>query len=97
MKARNWSHLSIVVLLAWAATTIPANTQSSNDADLENNFREDFLIFDEVDELTTGAVRKREEVFKYCLNVSDQAAEARSAVLMKRLKDIRVTLILLMI
>ena len=41
----------------------------------------------ELDPLTTGAVQKREEIFKYCLNISDAATETRTAVLANHLKD----------
>ncbi|MEM7069142.1 MAG: hypothetical protein AAF478_09680 [Pseudomonadota bacterium] len=80
--------VSTIALLACLVTTVSANTQSANEEPIENDFRADFLSFDEVDELTTGAVRKREEVFKYCLNVTDQALEARNAVLMRQLKEV---------
>ena len=81
-------HTTVLALLISIGFPVQANTQSSQPQVQENDFRSDFLMFDELDELTTGAVRKREEVFKYCLNVSDQAMEARNAVMMKRMAKI---------
>jgi len=81
-------HMTVLALLISIGFPVQANTQSSQPQVQDNDFRADFLMFDELDELTTGAVRKREEVFKYCLNVSDQAMEARNAVMMKRMAKI---------
>ena len=55
---------------------------------LENNFREDFLLLgEEIDPNTVGSISRRDETFRYCLNISDKAKEARNAVLESRLNE----------
>ena len=85
---------AISVLLAGS---VSSSVWSQQEFDLETLFgdelRMEFLAREkgdplgDIDPLTTGAVRKREEIFKYCLNISDAATETRTAVLAKHLKE----------
>ena len=53
------------------------------------SLRDDLLSLDDgIDSMSTGAVKKREETFQYCLNIFDEAKEVRNAVMTKRLKEI---------
>ncbi len=84
--------LSLFVLLC-VSTSNTAWSQSELESLFTDDLRTEFLARErsdmpaDVDPLTTGAVRKREEIFKYCLNISDAATETRTAVLANRLSS----------
>ena len=77
----------------FASSGYPAWAQQNLEALFGDELRMEFLAREKdgplgaVDPLTTGAVQKREEIFKYCLNISDAATETRTAVLANHLKD----------
>ena len=88
LSKRN-SALTVVFMLAMVLPEPAGSQQAGSVPDiLENDFRGDFLTFDDdIDPNAVGSISRRDETFRYCLNISDKAKEARHAVLMKRLKE----------
>ena len=53
------------------------------------DLRAEFQARDQLlDPLVTGSISDREETFKYCLNISDAAAETRNAVVANQLREL---------
>lgn len=89
MRRRHWFKVGLIAL---AASVLPVQAGSQQPQPdvilLENDFRGDFLSFeDEIDPNAVGSISRRDETFRYCLNISDKAKEARNAVLTKRLQE----------
>ncbi|MEM9277729.1 MAG: MotE family protein [Pseudomonadota bacterium] len=81
--------IGAILVLSTLLLPVRLHSQTVELDPAETSFREDFMILDtELDSMKTGSVRKREEIFKYCLNISDRAKEARYLVIKNRLQMI---------
>ena len=76
-------------MIGFAALMIHTVPAFAVEPEPEKDLRAEFLMLEnELDMITTGAVTNRDESFKYCLNIFDEASEARHVILTKRLKEI---------